>query len=712
MKNTTQKNTAHDIRAIREYALRSPVSRQYLFLVAVLLASASFYFGWQPGGRAVFTPDDFLDFWCISTIAISGYLFHRMTLGNTKVNRTPITPGLLWLAGSVLTMLVLFDNIDQLNLYAQAEIVKTTESYGSMLFALPVVAMKYITGSQIVSLILFSLADIGAAFSGKPVSMDIPEPVAPEKEHKPVSAPLVPASAPTYLTTRDTEALTPGLTFDDLAGNEELKARLFDAAQEWGNTNRRGTTKRERRHGAKTETRNGIFLYGEPGTGKTVFAEALAGEVGLKIMKVNVGSMASRWINQTTEQLQDIIDSAVRQAPCVLFLDEVEAIFPDRSRIERANSEESKVVASFLSSIEKLRNGRVLLIAATNYKDRVDAAAIRDGRFDFHIEVAVPDFEARKGLIQNMLTKAGKEVDPAVLDRLSTRWAGFNVPRVQEATRRAAGFAATNTVGMADFMRGLRDVQGNKTGVSESALGLADLYFDDDVKKRLTELAAMFARSDEIEAKGGSVPKGLIFYGPPGTGKTTMAQTLAKEAGYTFIATSGKDILSDAKKVDDIRRKASDLRPSIVFIDEADDILGDRRTSGMKLHTNDLLQTIDGAGEPLHDVVWMLATNDIDGLDDAVTRRFPTKIELDVPGLATITKMVGDWAAKNRDKIQSDPDVWSNEVGRALEGLAPSVVKNILAAALNTEVTQSVINGGAMNLTVEEVLAARREMRA
>ncbi|OZA30485.1 MAG: hypothetical protein B7X93_03060 [Hydrogenophilales bacterium 17-61-9] len=693
---------------IRGYALRSPVARQYLFMVTALLANASYYFGWWLEGKNPLLPDDYLALWAASTIAISGYLFYRMSLGNSQVNLTPITPGLIWLAASALTMLVLLDHIDQVGLYAQAEIVKTTDSYGATLFALPVAAMKYITSAQILSLVLFSLSDIRAAFSAKPVIMDIPEPE-PEKESKPVPTSSAHASP---LATRDTEALQPKLIFSDLAGNEELKKKLSDAAAEWMSTSKRGTTKQERLRAPKQETKNGIFLHGVPGTGKTVFAEALAGELGLKLMKVNVGSMASRFINQTTEQLQDIIDSALRQAPCVLFLDEVEAIFPDRSRIERGDSEESKVVASFLSSVEKLRAGRVLLIAATNYKDRVDAAAIREGRFDFHIEVAVPDFEARKGLIQNVLTKAGKTVEPAVMDRLATRWGGFNVARIQEAARRAAGFATANTVGMVEFMRGLRDVQGNKTGVPEGALGLADLYFDDELKVRLANLATTFARSDEIEARGGSVPKGVVFYGPPGTGKTTMAQALAKESGWAFIATSGKEILSDSNKLAEIRRKASDLRPAIVFIDEADDILGDRRMSGMKMHTNDLLRTIDGAGEPLHDVVWMLATNDIDGLDEAVIRRFPTKIELPVPGLATTAKMVHDWASKRTEMIAGGVDDWSNDVAAALEGLAPSVVKNILDAALNTEAADSVIRNEGMSITVEEVLAARREMRA
>lgn len=639
-----------------------------------------------------------------SIVGMAGYLInkfaHRADQVAAGANLTPVFPGFFWLMIGLMSLAVSVYGADAIQAHVQFEQAKgfAGDDAAKPVFAMPVYGLAVMVGIEVVVLLVYFVQDILIARSGLPVDMNVTNAalgsgVAPGRAMAPV-----PRAEQTPLATRDTEALKPKLTFAQLAGNEELKKKLLAAAVEWDNA-------------GKKNGKNGIFLYGEPGTGKTAFAEALAGEVGLKIMKVNVGSMASRWINQTTEQLQDIIDSALRQAPCVLFLDEVEAIFPDRSRIERGDSEESKVVGSFLSSVEKLRDGRVLLIAATNYKDRVDAAAIREGRFDFHIEVAVPDFEARKGLVMGVLSKSGKLVEPAVLDRLARRWAGFNVPRIQEAARRAAGFSVSNTVEMRDFMRGLRDVQGNKAGVSESALSLTDLHFDDALKDRLVNLATTFSKSDEIEARGGSVPKGVIFYGPPGTGKTTMAQALAKEAGWAFIATSGKEILSDANKLREIRRKASDLRPAIVFIDEADDILGDRQFSGMKMHTNDLLRTIDGAGEPLHDVVWILATNDVDSLDEAVIRRFPTKIELPVPGLDTLRKLVHDWAAKRPDMVAGGPDSWSADVAAALEGLAPSVVKNILDAALNNEAANSVVRGEAMHITVEDVLFARREMR-
>lgn len=662
--------------------------------------------------------------WVIVTLAIAGYLAGRRGIHNEK-ETAGLIYGLLWLGGGLSMLYFLFANYGAL----QSEVAKMiavaakTNADKEMLkkylnivipppsyLALPLWFLPIITVGQVIALAVFSVLDFRnflGALSGNPVVL-VWHPhssvIGEAKEYLgATSSSPVAQAAQTPLTTRDTEALKPAKKFSDMSGNDELKAALLAAAREWNG----GRKDKEGKAG-----KNGILLYGAPGTGKTAFADALAGELGLKIMKVNIGSMASRWVNQTTEQLQHVIDSALRQAPCVLFLDEVEAIFPDRGRIERGDSEESKVVGSFLSSIEKLRDGRVLLVAATNYLDRVDEAIARTGRFDFRIEVAVPDFEARKGLILSALEQAGKKVEPAVLERLSRRWAGFNVPRIQEAARRAAGFAATKDVGMRDFVRGLRDVQGAKAGVSESALGLSDLYFDDAVREKLAGLATQFRQSDEIEAHGGVVPKGVIFYGPPGTGKTTMAQALAKEAGWTFVATNGKDIVANPDKLKEIRRKASDLRPAIVFIDEADDILGDRRYSGMKMQTNELLQTIDGAGEPLHDVTWILATNDVDALDGAAANRFPHHIELPIPGREATGKLIRAWAGKgSADSFPGGRDTWSEQVADALDGLAPRAVTSILTVAKTAAATRSVGTKGPVSITLDDVLAARAGMR-
>jgi transitional endoplasmic reticulum ATPase len=482
--------------------------------------------------------------------------------------------------------------------------------------------------------------------------------------------------------------------FSNIIGYDDIKAKLLKIAHEW-----------------KTSGKNGILLYGEPGTGKSHLAEALAGELKLPLVELQIGKIASKWVNDTTEKVMQSFDEALRCAPCVLFIDEVETVFPTREMMGRSDGEEQKVVGAFLASTEKLRRGRVLIVAATNYRERTDPAAIREGRFDFHIEVPLPDAKARQFFIEQELKKTGKTAAPGVLDKLVVRWAGFNVKRLQLATERAAVISTASELGYTDFKRGLRDMQGGLQGLPEKVPDLQDLYFDASLKHELNLLADQFRKIDEIEALGGSVPKGIIFYGPPGTGKTTMAQSLAKAAEFTFIATSGKELIGNGDALKKLRQKASDFRPAMVFIDEADDILGDRQISGHKMHTNELLQTIDGAGKPLPDVVWVLATNHIDGFDEAVYRRFPKKLELPIPGSEVILAMVRDWGHQQASHLLSQPvEAWLKQVTPLLQGLAPSSLKEILQNAKNYAIAVKVSTGAECKITPEIIIKSRKEM--
>lgn len=518
------------------------------------------------------------------------------------------------------------------------------------------------------------------------------------------------------ITVTDQEALTPQITFASLYGNSELKARLKEAGHLW-----------------RAEGKNGILLYGEPGTGKTVFAEALAGELNLPIMKVNIGSIQSRWIGQTTEQLLMTINAAKRQAPCVLFIDEIEAVLQSRGDMggggtpghglsHSSNPDKAdKITAAFLANTDGLRRTGVLLIGATNFRDQIDRAAAREGRFDFTIEVPLPDFEARRGLIVTSLQKMSAGSNPVqakksmfglkppvqpstinytvkadVLDRVATRWIGFNVPRIKEASERACKVAKESghsRVELNDFHKGLRLVQGNKAGAPEGTKSFADLYLDDDLGLTLKRMATQFKNLDEIESQGGSFPKGIIFYGPPGTGKTTMAKVLAKESGWTFIPTTGRHLL-EVNAIKNLTRLASDMRPSIVFIDEADDILGHRVSSGIAGITSELLSAMEGAHGTLPDVVWIAATNNLAGFDQAALRRIERKVEMNIPSSAPMRRMIRDWVEEKLEKgtalFSDETGKWVDDVTVVLEGLAPSNVMAILNATLNSVITDSV----------------------
>jgi len=159
-------------------------------------------------------------------------------------------------------------------------------------------------------------------------------------------------------------------------------------------------------------------------------------------------------------------------------------------------------------------------------------------------------------------------------------------------------------------------------------------------------LSSMMQDIEGTERAGGALQAGAVFYGPPGTGKTLCAQALAKATGWTFIPTTGQDLVRSDDAMDKLIARASDLRPAMVFIDEADDILADRNYSPhTKMATNKLLTLLDGAGGRVPDVLFVAATNNPDLFDSASVRRFPVKIEFALPGDVEIAEYVTTWLA-------------------------------------------------------------------
>ena len=488
--------------------------------------------------------------------------------------------------------------------------------------------------------------------------------------------------------------------FGRLYGFSDLKGELRDAAKAW-----------------KDQGKNGILLFGEPGTGKSAMAEALAGELGLPIIVTTFGSMTSKWVGESTERMMQVFGDALAQQPCVLFIDEIDALIGDRETGSRAGGPEEyqRIVGAFLERAVALRDTGVLLIGATNYVDRLDPAAIREGRFDFKLEVPLPDAAARESLIRVRLLEKRCTSDAQTIKRLVQRWAGFNVPRILNATESACVIAQeagrAQSMQFSDFLAGLRKVQGRKAGPPEGAKDLNALHMDPEMAERLGLLATQFRRIDEIEELGGSIPKGLVFYGPPGTGKTATAMAMAKACGWTFLERTGRSLLEPGA-IAALRRQASDLRPAIVFIDEADDILGVRAFSGHKALTNELLTLIDGAGGALQDVVWIAATNDMDSMDSAALRggRFEQKIGFKPPGEEAMLHLVLDWAQTHRDAIDGDPIRWAAQVAAGMHGLAPADAHAILRVANNLALGQHLMHGVSRHVDAQHIAVAMNEI--
>ena len=250
------------------------------------------------------------------------------------------------------------------------------------------------------------------------------------------------------------EPIETRLRLSDVGGLEEVKAQLEAAFL----VPLRNPELRER-YGASL--RGGLLLYGPPGCGKTHLARAVAGELGARFIAVSLADVLSKWVGESEANVAELFRYARSQAPCVLFLDEVDALGRSRAGLGRTGSVLRGVVNQLLAEFDGVAdaNEGVFVLGATNAPWDVDVALRRPGRFDRTLFVEPPDGPARVAILRSHLTGLPLDgsVDPAAL---AARTEGFSGADLALACRSAAQAALVDAA---------------RTGASERAVTQADL---------------------------------------------------------------------------------------------------------------------------------------------------------------------------------------------------------------------------------------------
>lgn len=143
---------------------------------------------------------------------------------------------------------------------------------------------------------------------------------------------------------------------------------------------------------------NGMLFYGPPGCGKTFFAKHFAEEVGFNFIHVNPGTLKSRYVNATEENISKMFQEAEKNAPTIIFIEEISGLFP--SRDSDAHEMSKNAVDAMLAEMDRTGERGIFVLCATNYPERIDSALLRAGRLDKKVYISPPDFEARKAMFE------------------------------------------------------------------------------------------------------------------------------------------------------------------------------------------------------------------------------------------------------------------------------------------------------------------------
>ena len=408
----------------------------------------------------------------------------------------------------------------------------------------------------------------------------------------------------------------------------------------------------------------GVLLSGPPGTGKTLLARTISNEVRAHFIHVNGPEVIHKFYGESEAKLRQVFEEARKNAPSIIFLDEIDALAPKRAQV--IGDVEKRVVAQLLALMDGVvSRGEVVIIGATNMPELVDPALRRPGRFDREINIGSPNKDGRKQIlkIHSRTMPLADDVDLDGLAEITTGYVGADIA----ALCKEAGMAALRrimpdirfqlddkptlekgtkiVVNAHDFIESYKAVQ--PTSTREFLIERAHITFEDvggldEIKKNLLSITQIPSRDLPIFANTRlSPPKGVLLSGPSGTGKTLMSRALSGQTGMTLIVVDPPTLLSKwvgetEKGLKEVFKRAKQASPCILLIDEIEAIAPARTAEDAGEVSQRIVSQLFRELDELHGSLGVLvvaATNRIDLMEPALLRagRFDYIIDFPLP---------------------------------------------------------------------------------
>jgi len=271
----------------------------------------------------------------------------------------------------------------------------------------------------------------------------------------------------------------------------------------------------------------GILLVGPPGTGKTLLARAIAGEAGVPFFSISGSDFVEMFVGVGAARVRDMFQKAKASAPCIVFIDEIDAVGRKRGAgLGGGHDEREQTLNQLLSEMDGFeRNAGVIVLAATNRPDVLDLALLRPGRFDRKIAVPTPDLHGREAILKVHIRekKLATDVDLALLARRTSGFVGADLENLCNEAALLAARRNKDRIGIEDFEEALDRVL---TGLARKGM-----YIKEEERHRIAYHESGHALLNKLLPRLGPVHKVTII--PRGTGVLGFSQRLLEDKYWT-----------------------------------------------------------------------------------------------------------------------------------------------------------------------------------
>lgn len=448
-----------------------------------------------------------------------------------------------------------------------------------------------------------------------------------------------------------------------------------------------------------------LLLKGSSGTGKTLLARKVAVAAGIPFFKAGVNTLKKTNLGESAVAVGELWETARRSKPCVLFIDELDAIFGKRGSGSTDKISE-EITNSFLAEWSGKDVG-IWVIGATNRRDVIDDAIL--SRFGIEMAISHPDERNRAAILNQELAEAGyRGTLPSNASKLTQGMSGRDIAKLAQRL-------AAKSEGTVDFASVVRQVRAAASPIVDDLATSETLIVSADTKSRLQTSCAILKDTEGWGAQGVSIPTGILLEGPSGSGKTQIARTIANEGALGFVKATAADLKGlylghAAANVRDIFAKARAVSPSILFIDELDLVAPCRNGSSNDALVQEIisqtLQEMDGVVAQHRQVFVLAATNLPENIDASILSRLTERLVIPLPDMDSRVRMLK--VLFNQAKIERLFECDYPLLGKLSLGMSLRDIRNWLALAQRQAATRAVAMGGsaAYSMTRDDLLNA------